>query len=222
MTKILVALLFLGLNAYVYYELATEQVIPERASFDGFPLQLGQWRCAEREGMEDEILDVLGATDFLVCTFQRASAEGRDMVGVYVGYHASQVREKGGGLSRSAIHTPNHCLPGSGWDVIASDRVQFDLPGMPESPAAVNRIVIAKGEARSLVYYWYQSRGHVIADDYRKIVHLFWDRATRNRTDGSLVRFTVPVIRGDEEAAEAKLRDLAALVVPELPRYVPN
>ena len=79
------------------------------------------------------------------------------------------------------------------------------VPGLPGGPAPVNRLVIARGEARSLVYYWYQSRGHVIADDYRKIVHLFWDRATRNRTDGSLVRFTVPVVRGDDDIIVANI-----------------
>jgi len=220
--KILAALLFLGLNTYVYYELATEQVYPERESFESFPLELGDWSCKQREGMDAEVLDMLGATDFLICGFIREGDENPQPIGVYVGYHESQVREKGGGLSRSAIHTPNHCLPGAGWDVIASDQVVLDLPGLPGAPARVNRLVIARGEARSLVYYWYQSRGHVIADDYRKIVHLFWDRATRNRTDGSLVRLTAPVFRGDEEAAEAGLLDLAAHVVGELPAYVPN
>ena len=220
--KILAALLFLGLNTYVYYELATEQVVPERESFESFPLELGDWSCKQREGMDAEVLDMLGATDFLICGFRRAGETEQQPIGVYVGYHESQVREKGGGLSRSAIHTPNHCLPGAGWDVIASSQVELDVPGLPGAPAAVNRLVIARGEARSLVYYWYQSRGHVIADDYRKIIHLFWDRATRNRTDGSLVRFTAQVVRGDEEAAEADLLELASLVLPELEGYVPN
>jgi EpsI family protein len=139
-----------------------------------------------------------------------------------VGYHQTQVRKGGGGLSRSAIHTPNHCLPGSGWDVIGRAKVQLDLPGLPGAPALVNRLVIAKGEERALVYYWYQTNGTVIADDWRKIVHLFWVRATRYRTDGALVRFTVPIVRGNEERAEADLRDVLARVVPELPAYVPN
>jgi hypothetical protein len=62
----------------------------------------------------------------------------------------------------------------------------------------------------------------VVDDDWEKIVRLFWDRATRYRTDGALVRFTVPVRRGDEAGAEAQLREVVARVVPELPAYVPN
>ena len=58
--------------------------------------------------------------------------------------------------------------------------------------------------------------------DWKKIVSLFWDRARMSRTDGALVRFTLPVVRGDEAKADAAFHDLAQHVVPLLPSYVPN
>jgi EpsI family protein len=216
--KLAAALFFLGLNAYTYHYFATDEVIPVRKVLAEFPNDLGAWHCAHRERIDDEVMDVLGASDYLVCGYQ--NAETAQTIGLYVGYHETQVRKQGGGLSRSAIHTPNHCLPGAGWDVIGRSKIPLGGPGVPAG-AEVNRILIAKGEDRSLVYYWYQANGRVIADDWRKIVYLFWDRATRYRTDGALVRFTVSV-RGDETKAEAQLRDLIAHVVPELPAYVPN
>lgn len=219
-TKLLAALLFLGVNGYTYHYFATEEVIPQRRPLTEFPLQLGEWRCSSPEKMQADVLDMLGATDYLICGYEKPATG--ELVGVYVGYHQTQVRKEGGGLSRSAIHTPNHCLPGSGWDVIGRSKVTLDLPGLPGGPAPVNRLLIAKGDQRSLVYYWYQTNGRVIDDDWEKIVRLFWDRATRYRTDGALVRFTVPVLRGDEAGAEAQLREVAARVVPELPAYVPN
>ena len=51
MTKLAVALGFLGLNLYIYHFMASEAVIPERRTFDEFPLELGEWACAERERM---------------------------------------------------------------------------------------------------------------------------------------------------------------------------
>jgi EpsI family protein len=84
------------------------------------------------------------------------------------------------------------------------------------------RLLIAKGEARQLVYYWYQSRGRVITEDWQKILYVGWDRATRGRTDGSLVRFTISMPRNGEEAAEAAFRDFAPGVLAILPRYVPE
>jgi EpsI family protein len=218
--KFAVAIGFLAVNFYIYHFSASEAVVPERRAFEEFPLELGEWNCAGRGGMEDEIERRLGVSDYLICDFTRREPFGQ--VSVYVGYHATQVREGGKSSAESSIHPPAHCLPGSGWDVIRSESVSLDAPGLPQSPAQVKRLLIAKGEARALVYYWYQSRGRVIADDWKKILYVGWDRATRGRTDGSLVRFSVPVLREDEDGAEAAFRDLAIRVVSHLPPYVPG
>ncbi len=220
MTKLAAAVLLLGMNFYVYHFLATSEIRPERTSLFGFPTQLGEWRCAAPERMDENTERNLGVTDYLICLFERA--DPREEVAVYVGYHASQVRKEGGGSNETTIHPPAHCLPGSGWDIIDSRRVPLDVPGLPGAPAEVNRLIIAKGEHRQLVYFWYQERGRVIAQDWRKIVDLFWDRATRQRTDGALVRFTAPVVRNDEARAESALLSLAGAVLPRLAPYVPN
>ena len=187
MIKMAAALLFLAMNFYVYHYFARESFFPVRESLESFPKQLAEWHCVP-EKMGEDVEKNLGVTDYVICTFRRESTD--EAVGVYVGYHASQVRKEGGGSGESMIHPPAHCLPGSGWDIIASRKVSLDLPQLPGAPAKVNRLIIAKGEDRHLVYYWYQERGRVIADDWRKIVDLFWDRATRSRSDGALVRFT--------------------------------
>jgi EpsI family protein len=217
-----VALGFLALNFYTYHYLATQEVRPERRSLTAFPLRLGDWRCNHPEVLDPEVEGNLGVSDYLVCVFERTT--DRAEIAVYVGYHAAQVRREGGGAGKeNMIHPPAHCLPGSGWDIIDSRRVALDLAGLPGGNADVNRLVIAKGEARQLVYYWYQERGRVIARDWQKIVDLFWDRATRSRTDGALVRFSAPIpARGDAEEAERKLLDLAGHIVSQLPAYVPN
>jgi EpsI family protein len=220
MTKLAVVAAFLALQVYVYNYFATQEVHPQRKPFAEFPLHLGDdWSCKQRETMTEDVLANLGVTDYLICEYGRA--EPAISVGVYVGYHESQVRHEGGGSGGGSIHPPKHCLPGSGWDIIASGKVRLDMPGLPAG-GEVNRLVIAKGEARQLVYYWYQERGRVIADDWMKIVWLFWDRALLQRTDGSLVRFTVPMMRDGEAAAEAVFREIAPLVTAELPSYSPG
>ena len=84
------------------------------------------------------------------------------------------------------------------------------------------RFVIAKGDARSLVYFWYQSRGRVLARNHEVILYRFFDRAMRSRTDGSLVRITIPIVRGDVEGAERAFRDFSERAVPLFPPYVPG
>ena len=218
MIKILVALAFLGANFYIYNFLATAEIHPPRERFNAFHMQLGDWTCPKHEIMEQKIIDNLGVTDYMICEFK--NAEQPFPVGVYVGYHESQVGTEDGGETR--IHPPAHCLPGAGWSIIKSEDVPLDLPGLPGAPAEVKRVVIAKGDARQLVYYWYQERGRVIADDWMKIVWLFWDRARLQRTDGSLVRFTIPMGRDDDEAAERSFRELAPLITSQLSEYSPS
>jgi len=223
--KLAAALGFLLLDLYVYHFFATQAVIPPRESFAAFPFEQGTWSCARAERMGDDVERNLGVSDYHLCDWSRRpdGASAPDAIAnVYVGYHATQVREQGGGAAENSIHPPAHCLPGSGWDIIASRSVALDLPGLPGGPAPVKRLVIASGAARQLVYYWYQGNGRVVAEDWQKILYVGLDRATRGRTDAALVRFTVPILAGDESAAEAVFRDLAPRIVAELPAYVPD
>jgi EpsI family protein len=218
--KLTVALVFLGLQFYTYHFLATEAVIPSRRHFEAFPLKFGDWSCAAAQPMEPAVEQNLGVTDYLICDFVRQDPAG--IVNVYLGYHERQVREEGGGSGENSIHPPTHCLPGSGWDPIRIQTVDLELPGLPQRPAPVKRLLIAKGEARQLVYYWYQQQGRIIAEDWQKILYVGLDRALRGRTDGTLVRFTVPVVRDREDEAEAAFRDLAPQIVAQFSGFLPD
>ncbi len=92
---------------------------------------------------------------------------------------------------------------------------------MGSQPEA-KRFVIAKGEARQLVYFWYQSLGRVYAQNTQVVLTRMWDRATQSRTDGALIRFTIPIQHGDVERAERAFRDLSGRVAPLLAPHVPN
>jgi len=226
--KIAAAIAFLLLNLYVYHEFATRSTHPPRTSFDHFPLAEGEWTCQRPEIMDELVVRNLGVSDYHLCNWVRraeAAATGEATVpiqNVYIGYHASQVREEGGGSGENSIHPPAHCLPGAGWDIIRLETVPIDLPGLAQAPSPVRRLLIAKGNERQLVYYWYLSNGRVIAEDWMKILYLGWDRARRGRTDGALVRFTIPIANGDEEASDRAFRELAPRLTAHLGAYVPE
>lgn len=225
MTKLAVALAFVGLNFYVYQYLATEEVIPPRDTFDGFPLEIGDWTCGSQDEMEAKAVRTLGVTDYLLCTY--VEADTREAVGAYVGYHESQVR-RGGGGGETVIHPPEHCLPGAGWQIIDSSRRPIPFAGLPpgrglrDDEALAKRFVIAKGDARQLVYFWYQGQGRIVTANEDVILSRFWNRAVRGRTDGALVRFTTPILREDVDGAEARFARFASMLVPLLPAYVPE
>jgi EpsI family protein len=83
--------------------------------------------------------------------------------------------------------------------------------------------LIALGDQRQLVYYWFEQRGRVITNEFAVKAYLFWDALTRHRTDGALVRLITPLPPGGSEAeADAKLVDVAARIAPLLTHYVPD
>ena len=219
-SRIVVALLFIGINALIFYAAGEAEAVPERRGFDAFPLEIGDWRCPQRHPMDPDVERVLGVTDYHLCTYQHQSSG--QIFSLYVGYHERQVREGGSSTQETAIHPPKHCLPGSGWDIAGTGILSLDVDGVSGTPS-INRFLIARGSDRQMVYYWYHSRGRVIHRDWAKVALMAWDRATRGRTDGSLVRFTIPLAENQSEAdADAIFRRAAGVIVPRLTSFVPN
>jgi EpsI family protein len=84
----------------------------------------------------------------------------------------------------------------------------------------VNQFVIQKGLDRQLVFYWYQGRGRVVANEYRNKALLMLDAARLHRTNGGLVRLIASLdsMGGDPKAA---LSAFAVLLLPQLDRHLP-
>jgi exosortase D (VPLPA-CTERM-specific) len=185
---------------------------PARAEFSEFPLQLGDWH-GRRTGLEQEYVQELKFTDYLLGDYQR---QGQEVVNLYVAYYASQ--RKG-----ESVHSPKGCLPGGGWMI--EQFGQHRVPGVSVDgvPLTVNRAVISHGSDRHLVYYWFQQRGRVLTNEYLVKWFLFWDSLTRNRSDGSLVRLITPIPAGTSmERADRVLQEFAHAAVPPLHAYVPD
>jgi EpsI family protein len=84
-------------------------------------------------------------------------------------------------------------------------------------------VLIEQGGHKQLVYYWFRERDRRLTNEYVVRWYLFWDALTRNRTDGALVRLTIPVVDGYSQAdLDAKLTRFATLTETELNRYVPD
>ncbi len=228
------AIVFLLANFALFRFVGEAEAYPQRRTLAEFPTQVGEWSCPRRIFMEEDTLRISDVDDYLLCNYERprhgggeegsARAPALEVVNLYLGYHARQMRAGGTGRGddEGAIHPPKHCLPGSGWDIVEAGEVEVVAEGLPGGRASVNRFIIAKGNDRQVVYYWYHSRGRVIASDWQKIVYLAIDRVWKQRTDGSLVRFTAPVFGGDNDAADASVRAAMAAIVPRLPDFLPE
>jgi exosortase D (VPLPA-CTERM-specific) len=188
------------------------EILPLRASFEQFPMQLGDWR-GHRSSLDGIYSDALKLDDYVLADYLDHSG---DVVNLYIAYYNSQ--RKG-----EAAHSPRSCLPGGGWQMY--DFGQRELAGVLVNgrPLRVNRTLIEMGTERQLVYYWFQQRGHVITSEFAVKWFLFWDALTAHRTDGAMVRVITPLSPTTPvTSADRHVTDLISKMAPDLIRYVPN
>lgn len=181
----------------------------DRKPLKDFPAQLGQWQKSKDTTIDDETMKVLRASDYLLRDFQTPNGQAANF---YVGYYASQ-REG------ASYHSPLNCLPGSGWTLTQPDKVTISLPD--GRSFAANKWVIQNGDYKSLMIYWYQGRGRAVASEYWGKVYTVIDSVRLRRSDGAMVRVTVP-IGSSETAALDSAKDLSAKAAAALDEYVPN
>jgi exosortase D (VPLPA-CTERM-specific) len=188
------------------------ETFPARASFEQFPMQVGDWR-GHRSSLDGIYSDALKLDDYVLADYLDHSG---DMINLYIAYYNSQ--RKG-----EAAHSPRSCLPGGGWQMHDFGQVELAGISMNGRPLRVNRTLIEMGDQRQLVYYWFQQRGRVITNEFAVKWFLFWDALTVHRTDGAMVRIISPVSSTTPVAsADRDITNLIASMAPDLVRYVPN
>jgi EpsI family protein len=206
---IILSAVFLA-EAAAFYGFSRTETVALNQPLDGLPTVLGSWRMLNEGVIEQEILDVLKADDVLNRNY--AHTENGSFVNLFVAYFKTQ-------RTGQAPHSPRNCLPGSGWVQNSYEVIQIPIEG--RSPIEVNRYIVAKGEAQSLVLYWYQSRDRVVADEYRAKFFVIADALRYNRTDTALVRVVTPVQGRDVKSASAAAIDFVRAVFNPLRARLP-
>ena len=210
--RFFVAAALLAITAIFLHVRSRNEILPVRQPLKAFPQQLGEWGGTD-VAIPQDVLDVLGAGDFLLRVYQDDSGRNPD-VDLFLAYFPSQ-------RAGDTIHSPKHCLPGAGWSPIEASRISISSPG--RAPFLANRYIIGKGAERQLVLYWYWAHDRAAASEYLAKFYLVADSIRMNRSDGSLVRVTTPLRSGESaDAAQDRLLAFAGKVVPVLNGFVPR
>ncbi len=187
------------------------ETIPQRPPLSSFPREIEGWKSSDVEITSEE-LSVLGQGDFLLRDFRNATDQ--QDVYLFIAYFPSQ-------RAGDTIHSPKNCLPGAGWTPVVANRITVDVGG--HAPFQANRYLIARGDERQLVVYWYWAHNRAVASEYAAKFYLVTDSIRMHRTDGSLVRLSMPIAPGQSlESAQKILLEWAGKVVPLLNTYVPR
>jgi EpsI family protein len=188
------------------------EIIPSHLPLSSFPAQLGNWDSTQI-ALDKDTLEILGAGDFMERVYHDPAGQLPE-IDLFLAYFASQ-------RAGDTIHSPQHCLPGAGWNPEEKKGITLAVPGHASFPA--NRYVISKGESRRLVLYWYWAHDRGVASEYWAKFYLVADAIRMNRSDGALVRVTIVMLPGETaEAAQQRVMPFTSRVVPLLDDYIPR
>ncbi|HET9067959.1 MAG TPA: VPLPA-CTERM-specific exosortase XrtD [Amaricoccus sp.] len=245
----LTALLTLGLGLGWSLAPARELAPPARQDFASFPLDLADWAAAGGDAgdggrwqgtpapLTPALERILGADDYLSALYvdPAENPAAAAPVDLFLSFYARQT-------AGNAVHSPEVCLPGAGWEIATLAVVPVEVAG---ERFAVNRAVIRKGAERQLVWYWFEGRGRRLTGDFAVKGWTLLDSLRDGRSDGGLVRLITPIRPapaggsedgggeaaapaggksedGGEAAADARLARFLAASLREIPRFIPN
>ena len=168
------------------------------APLDSIESEIDGWTQTGTQPLGPSVLRRLVPTSYLSRTYRK---DGHDL-GLFIAYYEQQ-------RAGESMHSPKHCLPGSGWEIWRYDSVTIPVL---TTHAKLNQYFIQKAGQRMVVLYWYQSRDRIIADEFLGKVLLVRDTLLDGHTGGSIVRIMVPDVPG----ATAQALAFAGSLIPQV------
>lgn len=212
-STVLILSAVLAVQALAYQTFSKSEKVPAPAPLVGLPEKLGNWNKIQEGIMDAATAEVLKADDTLNRTYQ--NPETNVVANLFIAAFRSQ-------RHGAAPHSPKNCLPGSGWTPMLNDRVMVSLPGRSE-PIEVNRYIIQRGDTKSLVLYWYQSRDRAVASEYKAKLYTMMDAVKENRTDTALVRVVIGLNgRDSNDKALSAAEDFVRAFYKPLRQFLPS
>ena len=171
---------------------------------ESVPVRLAGWKLADEQPLAPTVLKGLRPTDYISRIYRRDHYD----LGLFVAYYAEQ-------RSGESIHSPKHCLPGSGWEIWDYGSALVPLHG---GAVEINKYSIQSAGDRRIVLYWYQSRNRIIKGEYLGKILLMHDAILEGSTAGALVR----IVLRDDPTSVAEGIEFASQLIPYVQRCFGN
>lgn len=208
----------LALGCAFVWNARAQDAVPLAAPLAGILHDLDGYRIEDQK-ISDEERRIAGMTDYIARVYWRDSLP---VFTTFVSYYERQTQGK-------TIHSPRNCLPGAGWEVLTAGHTTVSVDGGTHE---LNQYVLKNGLATAVVYYWYQGRGRIVANEYTVKWNLLRDAALAGHTEEALVRIVVPVLppRGADsvvmkqafDAANAIAAQMAVRLIRDVDRVLPG
>jgi len=183
---------------------------PAMPDLERFPAQIGSWGRLSND--PDPLTQATLGADRMMNSMYMQQPDG-GFANIFVAWFQSQR------AGNSQPHSPQVCLPASGWVPEANGLIDIDTSA---GKITVNRYLIVKGDERAVVLYWYQTPRRVVAGEWAAKFWLMTDALRDRRTDTSLVRVTTWVRDSDVSSATRSATELSQRLYPMLREIFPR
>lgn len=210
-SKTILIPVFLASQALFVHWTGTFEKPPAKPDLTHFPEQIGTWHRTGEFPVDAATEAQLGADRLMNSTYMLLP-DG-EFANVFVAWFQSQR------AGTSQPHSPQVCIPAAGW--VPESESTMDI-ATTAGTINVNRYVIANGQERQVVLYWYQTPRRVVAGEWAAKFWLMVDALRDRRTDTSLVRVTTWVRNSDLYAATRRGAELSRRLYPLLRETFPQ
>lgn len=167
-----------------------------------FPTTVGEWTSTEIP-LSERDYEILETKNLFMRDYENSKGQ---VVNFYLIYSED---------NRKVSHPPEVCYMGSG--VTIADKTQTQIT----DSIRANKLLVEMADSRQIVVYWYKA-GDLHTNNYlRQQLKTVIDRTFGKRTSGALIRLSVDLKDGDEDAGLELIRSFFAEVEPILDEYVP-
>jgi EpsI family protein len=181
--------------------------VPVSDPLDEIPTILGDWTMVGQSRFDQKVLANLRPSDYLYRVYRDRAG---NQTTIYLGYHS-------GGPDSGPIHSPKHCLPGSGWFELSEAKRTFEVAGR-QLPAV--QAVYQNDDQKELFLYFFQVKGQVLTDEYSLKLAEIVNSILYNRRDSAFIRISVPYT--DEKTDPAAVgRHFLEAIYPHIAAALP-
>lgn len=177
----LLILLILSLTLFAKERLDLNSAAARIIRFPEAPATFGAWTGVDLH-LDDRVLAMLNPDQLVYRNYLNASGVEVELYGLF---YSSQGRNR-------TMHSPMNCYPGSGWEIIDTRKAAFKGLAHPEQEIRAQRLVIRKGLAQRVLYYWYYAGERTASDQLTNKLLTLFNAVVSGRIDGGLVIVSTP------------------------------
>ena len=206
LSRFIVVYVLLGLTGIFIYT-HENQSIPVNEPLSKIAKNFGEWTMVKQSRFDPQVLERLKPSDYLYRVYSDTNGNNATL---YIGYHD-------GGPESGPIHSPKHCLPGSGWLELSEEKQVFETP---DKQLPVVQAVYQNNEQKELFVYFFQVKGKILVNEYTLKFAEIINSILYNRRDSAFVRISVQNKDNPVEAADIAQRFLTQ-VYPHISSVLP-